>query len=113
MGASPIDLLMILLVSGRQAADLMARLRRRGFYFTEIDSWGEVLHDPTICLLVGLNSSRSTALLNLVKRCCKPQNEYVPARFNALPDSFQVPMIEARVGGATVYTLQVERFLQI
>jgi len=110
--ASKINLLVILIVSGRQSNEVMQSLRREGFYFTVVDSMGGMLNEPTVCLIIGLNSSRMETLTGLVNRCCQPSTEYIPTYLNIQPGNQPLQMIEARVGGALIYAMNVERFEQ-
>ena len=112
MTSGSIDRLVILIVSGRQAGDLRHNLRQEGFYFTQVDSTGGLLQEPTECLFIGLNNDRLSNLLDLVRRCCKPQKEYIPAQLHVQPASLPLPMIEAQIGGALVCVLTVSRFEQ-
>jgi uncharacterized protein YaaQ len=78
-----------------------------------MDSWGGLLEESTICLLIGLNSERRTALMDLISQCCKVHRQFIPARLDASMLQVQPVMIEAEVGGASVYTVGVERFVQL
>ncbi len=109
---SQVNQLVFIIVSERQAEDLLKALVRERFYFTKIDSSGMIFQEPTLCLLIGLNSTRRSALMELLNQCCMPFEEYIPVQFNA-PSGFPpMSMIEARAGGALVYGLDVERFEQ-
>lgn len=110
---SEINRLVILIVSGRQAGEVMQQLTRHRFYFTRIDSSGGVFQEPTECLLIGLNSERMVPLLRLVRKYCKVQKQYIPARMNMPMGYSPMPMIEAQFGGALIYTMDVEHFEQI
>lgn len=108
-----IDQLIILVVSGFQVDELMRSLREQGFYFTKIDSSGGLLNEPTVCLLIGLNNTRLPALMDIARGCCQPHPQYMPAHVNVQPGYPYVPMIEAQVGGAMAYVMNVERFEQL
>lgn len=107
-----VNQLVFIVVSERQAEDLLRALVKERFYFTKIDSSGMVFQEPTICLLIGLNNTRLSALMGVVGQCCKPYQEYVPVQFNPLAGFPPMSMIEAQAGGALVYVLDVERFEQ-
>jgi len=109
----PVNLLVILIISGRQSADLTAQLVREKFYFTQIDSSGGVVQEPTVSLLIGLNDTRMDRLIQLVNECCKPYQEYIPVTITLQPGIPPLPMIEAQMGGALVYSMAVERFEQL
>ena len=113
--ASPgvIDQLCVIIVSGSQAVPLMKHLIQNGFYYTIIDSSGGVIQEPMVCLLIGLDSSRLTPLLELVHQNCGPYRQFIPTQMNVQPGYTQPTMIEAQMGGALVYSMCVERFIQI
>ncbi|OGO16706.1 MAG: hypothetical protein A2Z14_10900 [Chloroflexi bacterium RBG_16_48_8] len=107
-----IDQLVIIVASGYQPSQLQECLIREGFTFTEMESSSGLLQEPRVCLLVGLNHDRLSSLLEMIRKTCKPIQQYVPIRVG-LPEGYaQVPMIEVQVGGATVYLLNIERFEQ-
>ena len=113
MANESINQLVIVVVSGVQAGNLTQKLRAASFYFTQLDSWGGLLEEPTVCLLVGLEAQRRPALMDLICQCCQVHRQYIPARLDASMLQVQPVMIEAEVGGAAIYTVTVERFEQI
>jgi uncharacterized protein YaaQ len=106
-----IDQLVIAVVSSQDVGDLAQQLIRDGFYFTRVTSHGGLLSDEIVSLLVGINNSRHAALLDLIRRCCHTRVKYVPAIDNSAFQG-QPLMIEAEVGGAIIYTCEVEQFVQ-
>ena len=108
-----VNQLVIATVSGAQAGTLLERLKRDGFYFTQMDSSGGILREATLSLLIGLNQARLTHLLQHIRECCSTRRRFIPAHVEAPLLEIQPMMIEAEVGGATVYVLDVERFEQV
>lgn len=108
-----IDRLVILVVAKSQADVLMHRLRQSTFYFTIIDSTGGLVQEPMLCLLLGFGQTRMTELLDIVRECCKPHLKYVPAQMSVPSEAGNMHMLEAQVGGATVYSMVVEQFVQL
>jgi len=106
-----IDRLVIAVVSSQDVGDLAQQLIHNGFYFTRVTSHGGLLSDEIVSLLVGINNSRHQALLDLIGRCCHTRVKYVPAIDNSAFQG-QPLMIEAEVGGAIIYTCEVEQFVQ-
>jgi uncharacterized protein YaaQ len=107
-----IDRLVILIVAAIQSGELMHHLSQNAYYFTKIDSMHGFLQESTVCLLVGLNQASLERLLNLIRQYCRTHRTFVPASMEMPP--FQNPpmMIEAETGGAIIYTLDVEQFVQ-
>jgi len=110
---SPVNLLLIIIVNGLQAEKLMKHLSQEKFYFTKIDSSGGFLHEPVLCLLVGLNHARLDELTGLLQQDCQPYRQYIPTQMSLPTDYTQIPMIEARMGGAVVCSMNLERFIQV
>ena len=108
-----INLLVVVMVSGAQSNRLMNRLRKEDFRFTQVDSSGGFLHDSTLTLFVGTNQSHLQSLLRIIRKCCHRKKQFVAARIDVLPMQGQPLMIEAEVGGATVFAFEVDHFEQL
>lgn len=108
-----VNQLVIATVSGTQFDALTERLTRDGFYVTRVDSSGGILYEATLSLLIGLDRARLPRLLELIRECCHTRRRFVPAHVEAPLLEVQPVMIEAEVGGATIYVLDVERFEQL
>jgi uncharacterized protein YaaQ len=108
-----INLLALIFVLGRQAEALMHRLVDEKFYFTKFESSGLVFEETWVGLMIGLNNQRMDYLIRVVEQTCPPHQEYIPVQVMPLAGLPPLPMIEARVGGALIYSVEVERFLQV
>lgn len=108
-----IDQLVIIIVSSAQAGTLMDKLGHLDFHFTKVDSSGGFLQEATLCLFVGLHHERRKALVELIRQHCHRRKIYIPAHMDVTQIQGQPLMIEAETGGATVFTLNVERFEQL
>lgn len=115
MNSSPqINLLVVLVVSGLQSQHLMDRLTKEKYYFTKMDSTGGMIQESTICLLLGVDKERIDALSDILRECCHPVSQYIPAQMvNAPPEYLSMAMVEARIGGAMMYTMNIEHFEQL
>jgi uncharacterized protein YaaQ len=108
-----VNLLFVVIVNGLQAEKLRKALSEKKFYFTVIDSSGGFLQEPTTCLLIGLDKARRDELIALTEAHCKPFRQYIPTQMNVPADFTQIPMIEAQMGGAVMFSMNVERFIQV
>jgi len=100
-------------VAGSQAGKLVDRVTKDGFFVTEIDSQRGILHESTTSLLIGLDAARLPRLMKHVRECCHTRRQYIPAHVEAAIFEAQPVMIEAEVGGATIFVFAVERFEQL
>lgn len=108
-----IDLLVLIVVSSSQSRKLISRLNKQHFYFTLIDSTNSLFHEPTLCLMLGLNHTRLETLERFVKKYCQPYTRYIPVQMRAPDEISNLPVLESREGGATLYALEVEHFEQV
>jgi uncharacterized protein YaaQ len=108
-----LDRLVFLTISGSQADPFMKRLTREGFQFTLINSTSQMMQEPVICLMVGFFHDRLNDLLGIVREECKAYRKFIPTQ-NILPGELtNLPMVEAQLGGARVFMMNVERFEQL
>ncbi|MBN1888192.1 MAG: cyclic-di-AMP receptor [Thermoflexales bacterium] len=108
-----VNQLLIATVSSSQTGTLMDKLTRDGFYVTRVDSSGGILYEATVSLFIGLNQSRLPRLLEHLRECCPTRRRLIPAHIEAPLLEVQPVMIEAEVGGAMIYVLDIERFEQV
>jgi len=96
-----------------QDLDLVLRaLDELGAKATHLVSTGGFLGRRNATLLIGLNDSLRAGVVEVLKRSCRQRVEYlaIPLEGSPLPLPTPVPVT---VGGATVFTLAVERFEEI
>jgi uncharacterized protein YaaQ len=113
MSLTHIDSLVVLIISGLQAPQFLERLNQEKLFFTKLDSFGGVIQESTICLLLGVNHERLPLLHELVNQYCQPVSQYIPAQMvTAPPEYLSMAMVEAQIGGAILYSMKAERFEQ-
>lgn len=109
----PINILIFAIIMGGQAGPFGQALREADFRFTEINTRGGIIQEPTTSLLVGMNNERLEEFLTLARKYCQARLSYIPARLDASSLQGQPLMIEALVGGAVLIGIEVERFIQL
>jgi uncharacterized protein YaaQ len=100
-------------VAGSQASEFIERLTHDDFHVTQIDSRGGILHEATVSLLIGLDRTQLPLLLELFREYCRRRRKFIPAHTEAPFIEAPTVMIEAEIGGATIYAFNVERFEQL
>jgi uncharacterized protein YaaQ len=100
MATSCPDRLAILTLSGSQSAALMREMTRRGFQFTVVDSTSGLLREALVCLLIGFEQERLSALLEIVRANCGSYRGYVAAEGFPAGGPAGLSMVEAQMGGA-------------
>lgn len=113
MADTTINRMAITIIDGGQSKELIKALNRDGFPVTVLDAVGGFLHEAVVTLIVGLPHNRLSRFFALVREKCPSRIRYVPMGVELSLSPGYPMMIEARVGGATVFILPVERFAQL
>jgi uncharacterized protein YaaQ len=113
MHQETIDRMAITIVDGNQSRDLTQALSKAGFVVTVLDAVGGFLHEAVVTLLVGLPHHCLPQFFSLVRQQCPSRTRYVPMGVELSLSPGYPMMIEARVGGATVFIVPVEQFLEL
>jgi len=113
MAEMSINRMAITIVDGGQSKDLLKALNESGFPVTIVDAVGGFLHESVVTMIVGLPKSRLPKFFALVREKCPSRIRYVPMGVELSLSPGYPMMIEARVGGATVFVVPVERFVQL
>ena len=110
-----INQLVVVTTFGAQAGALIDRLTENGFYVTQVNSSGGLLYvyGPRISLLVGVTQERLPELLEHIRDCCATRRRFVQAQGETLSLEARPMMLEAEMGGATIYVFDVEHFEQL
>lgn len=103
----------ITIVDGGQSKDLLKALNAEEFTVTILDAVGGFLHEAMVTMVVGMSQQRLPKFFSLVREKCPSRTRYVPMGVELSLSPGYPMMIEARVGGATVFVLPVERFVQL
>ncbi len=113
MAEKQINRMIIAIVDGSQARDLLAALNAEDFHATVVNSTGGLLHEALVTLLVGLPQEQVPRFLELTRLYCPSRVYYVPMGVDPSIIPGYPSMIEARQGGATIFIVEVERFVQL
>ncbi len=104
--------LVIAVVQGKDAENLMAALRTAGYRATQINSAGGFLREQNVTVFVGVEDAQVPDVLRIIKANCYTRTQYVNPLLPIVESGeFYVPNpIEVQVGGANVFVLPVERY---
>jgi uncharacterized protein YaaQ len=107
----PLKLLLIIAATS-DADRLIDRLVKRGLPATKIASSGGFLRRGSATILSGVDDQDVDAVIDLARQECRARKEFVPVQ--NLPVLGEIGSasepLEVRVGGATVFVMDVSRF---
>lgn len=107
--------LVLAIVQKEDSNTLIDRLTGEGFRATRINTAGGFLKESNTTVLLGVEDDQVDRVLALIKANCHTRTQYVnPLPPVMEPGEFYMPYpVEVQVGGATVFVLNVERFLRL
>jgi uncharacterized protein YaaQ len=103
--------LLIAIVHKEDADNLINALTQKKYHATFIESSGGFLKNKNTTIFLGIDNKKVPDVLGVIKKNCKSRKEYVsPAPAVIEPGEFLMPSsVEVRVGGATVFILNIEK----
>jgi len=100
-------------VQDNDAGKLIEKLTEKKFGITKLASTGGFLKSGNTTLMIGVDETRMDELIEMIERVCRPRKKIVTP-FPGGPGDAYVPYpIEVSVGGATIFVMDVERFVKI
>ena len=106
-----INRLMTAVVQEQDIESAISALTKLGVSVTRLPSMGGFLGRRNATLLIGLHDSLVEPALQALRKNCRRRIEYVATPLEGSPLPFPSPT-PISVGGATVFTFEVERYVE-
>jgi uncharacterized protein YaaQ len=107
--------MVIAIVQDDDALDLVDALTEKNFRVTKLATTGGFLKSGNTTLLMGVEATRTQEVIDVIEITCKKRNEVVaaPVPFSASTELYMQFPVEVQVGGATVFVIDVDKFVRI
>ncbi|MDI6871702.1 MAG: cyclic-di-AMP receptor [Bacillota bacterium] len=107
--------LVVAVVQDQDEANLLSTLSNAGFQATKLASTGGFLREGNTTVLVGVEEDRVEAVLDLVRKTCRSRRQLITplASLGRVDTPYFTEPVEVPVGGATVFVVDVERFVKV
>jgi Uncharacterized protein conserved in bacteria len=107
--------LVIAIVQDDDAANVVSKLTKEGFRVTKLATTGGFLRAGNTTLLVGVEADRTEKVISIIKDLCETRKQIITSSSPvAGTTGVYVPYpIEVSVGGATIFVVDVDRFVKI
>lgn len=104
-----INRLMAAVIQIQDVETAIEALNKAGFLVTQIGSSGGFLGNRNSTLLIGLTAGQEDRAVRILSETCRRRVEYIATPLEGAP--FHLPITTpVTVGGATIFTLEVERY---
>ena len=105
--------LILAVVSSDDARDVLDRLTKVGYRATVISTTGGFLREGNTTLLLGAEDQKVSQAIEVVRQTCRRRTQWVsPLPTLEGPGLEMSEPIEVDVGGAVIFILNVEQFIQ-
>jgi len=106
--------LIIAIVQDQDASSLIDDLTDHEYGVTKLASTGGFLKAGNTTLLIGVEDNYINEVLNIIEENCKTRNITTSLLTMSMPGDSYIPYpLEVRVGGATIFILDVEKHIKI
>lgn len=107
--------LVIAIVHDDDSFELVEELNEKGFGVTKLATTGGFLKAGNTTLMIGVDKEKVDEAIGIIKDICKKRNEVIPASTPLVENNgmyMQYP-IEVQVGGATIFVVDVDKFVKV
>lgn len=106
--------LIFAIVNDADAFNLTDELNEQGYQVTKLASTGGFLHSGNTTLICGVEDDKVEKVLNIIEDCSKSRRGFAPASTGfSMGDGYVQPPFEVKIGGATIFVLNVEQFRKV
>lgn len=105
--------LILSIVSNDDASKVTKALIKENFMVTKLSTTGGFFMSGNTTLLVGAEDDDVNTVIEVIGNNSKKRSKIVPNNITSQYGVFQEKPLEVKVGGATIFVLNVERHLKV
>jgi len=107
--------LIITIVQDDDAADLLDVLTDKGFRVTKLATTGGFLRSGNTTLMIGVEKEKVDDVIAVIEESCRTREQVVtsPSPVAGSTGVYVPYPVEVEVGGATIFVVDVDKFLRI
>ncbi len=107
--------LIIAIVQDDDAADLVDTIMENGYRVTKLATTGGFLRSGNTTLLIGVEKEKVDTVIAVIEELCKTREQVVtsPSPIASSSGVYIPYPVEVQVGGATIFVVDVDKFIKI
>ena len=106
--------LLVGIVNNDDANVLLNEMNKLSFQATKLSTSGGFLKTGNVTFLVGVEDERVDELVSVFENCCSRRTQMVPTAPPFIGEGFlSAAPVEITIGGATIFILDIDKFLKI
>ncbi|WBL31573.1 cyclic-di-AMP receptor [Candidatus Phytoplasma sacchari] len=104
--------LIITIVSNEDANQVQKNLNKESIFNTRLSTKGGFLQENNSTFIIGIDENRIEQVLSIIQKYSKTKNQLIPNHiFNEFSAYYSLPS-EISVGGATIFIIDIEKFIK-
>ncbi|MBQ3273557.1 MAG: cyclic-di-AMP receptor [Solobacterium sp.] len=104
--------LILAIVSNDDASDVSSALTKENYYVTRLATTGGFLRAGNTTIIVGTEDERVQQCIDIIGEQSKRRTEIVPSTASYDVGRYSSFPVEVEIGGATIFVLDVEKFIK-
>ena len=105
--------LLVAIINNDDCPAVLSELTREGLSVTKLSTSGGFLRAGNSTLLIGIEDEKVDDAIEIIRRFSSKRTQMIQAS-QSFPSEFMVTMpVEVKVGGATVFVLDVDKFIKL
>ena len=107
--------LVLCIVQDQDASDLVDALTDNGYRVTKLATTGGFLKSGNTTLMMGVDEDKVDQVMGVIEEVCKTRKQMVtsPPPTAGATSVYMTYPVEVRIGGATIFVIDVDRFAKI
>jgi len=106
--------LIVAIVQDQDAPTLIDELTEKEYRITKLASTGGFLKSGNTTLLIGVEDEKVDEVLDIIESTCKTREITTSLLTVSMPGDTYIPYpLEVKVGGATIFILDVEKYVRL
>ncbi|MBQ6897912.1 MAG: cyclic-di-AMP receptor [Clostridia bacterium] len=106
--------LIVAIVNKDDSGKLTSNLNKAGFMSTKLSTTGGFLKAGNTTFLIGVEEERLEECLDVMRECCSKRTQMISTGTGNHMDQFFTSLpVEITVGGATVFVVDIDRFVKM
>ncbi len=98
------------ILNNDDAPAAMQALTKAGFFITKLSTTGGFLRAGNVTILVGVEDEKVQAVIDIIHEHAHSRSQLMPTTSEAGVGFFPTMPVQVRVGGATIFVLDVDQF---
>ncbi|MGM0378788.1 MAG: cyclic-di-AMP receptor [Bacillota bacterium] len=106
--------LIVAVIHDEDSHDVIKKLSKNDYGVTKLSSTGGFLKTGNTTLMIGVDEDEVSHVIDIIKEKCQTRKEYTMATsMIGEASTFMGEPVEVTVGGATIFVLDVDNFIQV